>query len=196
MVTKYKQSTLCCVTFFVTSYSAKSPSKFVHLCPAKPNRDLSGFKFLLLFLPFLFLFNVAFPSTAQAKFRGKNVILKQPQQFAQDGVLNVKILLPPNHHFASDVESTFKFYIKDPEILQIIPQTFQADLSKRSQPIPFSYQSTPGQTIAVLETRIFFCDDVDKICISDLRRTKFITQPSDKKELELTVRIPPLAKRS
>lgn len=129
----------------------------------------------------------AFPLPAEAKYRGRNIILRETQKISPEGNIRITISVPSNHHFAKDVESSFSFFVKDKSLLQIKPSSIKQDLGKKSQIPSFDFQGIPGQTIVVAEIRAFFCDDDNGICLTDKFRVKFRAEISTDGLSELNI---------
>ncbi len=126
---------------------------------------------------------------AEAAFRGRNIILES-QKLSTDGQLKVSLQLPPHHHFAEDVESSFKILVKDPALLEFKPREKKIDLGREKSALIFNYTGRAGQTVAVLETRVYFCDDINKVCISDFLRIKFRAEISAQNNSGLEITAP------
>ncbi len=133
---------------------------------------------------------VLFVSNGYARpFFGRTLYLPLQKAAPGTGQILIDFNLPANHEFAKEAPSTIFIRTKHPEIFKTA-QTQPEPLPVNALPYSIPYTANPGETVAVMDVRVHFCDEVSKICLSDFIRIKFPVQIEPGVSSQISLRIP------
>lgn len=138
----------------------------------------------------LFAGSLFFNSAGYARpFPGRVIQLPLQKIAPGTGQILIDFKLPENHEFTKEAPSTIFMRTKHPQILKT-PHLKPVSLDITQLPVVVAYTANKGETIAVIDARVHFCDDVLKICLSDFIRIKFPLQVESGPSSQLRIRIP------
>ena len=108
-------------------------------------------------------------------FFGRTIQLPVQKIAPGSGQILIDFVLPKSHEFAKNAPSTIFIRTKHPDVLKT-PQTAPEPLHPEKLPHVVTYLANPGKTIVSMDMRVYFCDEVSKICLFDFIRLKFPVQ--------------------
>ena len=135
-------------------------------------------------------FGLVFSSNGYARpFFGRTLQLPMQKLAAGTGQILIDFKLPANHEFAEEAPSTLFMRTKHSQVLKT-NQTKPVALNLAQLPAIIATSSSLGETVAVIDARVHFCDEVSKVCLSDFIRIKFPVQIEADSPAQLRLRIP------